>query len=95
MNTTIADEHEKSAKPTEKKVRTKRVPAGIVPGVTPPPDPERWLKKSERSTFHTGHKRRKGGGGGGATQGLVESAPTAISGGGATSGGRGKGKKKR
>ena len=30
----------------EKKVRMKRVPKGVVPGVTPPPDPERWLKKS-------------------------------------------------
>lgn len=55
-----------------KTVRTKRVPVGVVPGVTPPPDPERWLKKSERSTF--GQGRRRKGGGGGATQGSVESA---------------------
>jgi signal recognition particle subunit SRP72 len=55
-----------------KKVRMARVPAGVVPGVTPPPDPERWLKKSERSSFGQG-KRRKGGGGGGATQGSTDS----------------------
>ncbi|KAG5653127.1 hypothetical protein H0H81_002194 [Sphagnurus paluster] len=62
--------------PKEKKVRKSRVPAGVVPGVTPPPDPERWLKKSERSTFGHG-RRRKGAGGSGATQGSasVENAP--------------------
>jgi signal recognition particle subunit SRP72 len=49
------------------KVRLSRVPKGVTPGVTPPPDPERWLKKSERSTFGQGRKRRGGGGGG--TQG--------------------------
>ncbi|KAJ3491470.1 hypothetical protein NLI96_g721 [Meripilus lineatus] len=91
LNASTLDEQQK-AKPS-KKVRAKRVPTGVVPGVTPPPDPERWLKKSERSTFHAGHKRRKGGGG--ATQGLVESAPT-PSGGGSTGGtGKGKNKKKR
>ena len=53
-----------------KKVRMRRVPAGVIPGVTPPPDPERWLKKSERTTtLAGGKKRRGGGGGGGATQG--------------------------
>ena len=77
---------------TEKKVRTKRIPKGVVVGVTPMPDPERWLKKSERSTFSSG-KRRKGGGGG-ATQGSVESGPV---GGSAPSahGGKGGGKGKR
>ncbi|KAI0692154.1 hypothetical protein BC835DRAFT_1278223 [Cytidiella melzeri] len=55
----------------EKKLRTKRLPKNVVLGVTPPPDPERWLKKSERSTFGQG-KRRKGAGGG-ATQGIVDS----------------------
>jgi signal recognition particle subunit SRP72 len=49
-----------------------RVPKGVVPGVNVP-DPERWLKKSERSTYGQG-KRRKGPAGGGATQGSVESA---------------------
>ncbi|KIK62501.1 hypothetical protein GYMLUDRAFT_58254 [Collybiopsis luxurians FD-317 M1] len=29
----------------KKKVRMRRVPKGVVPGVTPPPDPERWIKK--------------------------------------------------
>lgn len=53
-----------------KKVRKSRVPAGVIPGVTPSPDPERWLKKSERSTFGQGRRRKgPGGGGGGATQG--------------------------
>ncbi|KAJ8515826.1 hypothetical protein ONZ45_g6810 [Pleurotus djamor] len=55
------------SKDAPKKPRKSRIPAGVVPGVTPPPDPERWLKKSERSTFSQG-KRRKAGGGG-ATQG--------------------------
>ncbi|KAJ7638840.1 hypothetical protein FB45DRAFT_827430 [Roridomyces roridus] len=51
--------------PVVKKEKKVRLPPGVVLGVTPLPDPERWLKKSERSTF--GQKRRKGGGG--ATQG--------------------------
>ncbi|KIP08706.1 hypothetical protein PHLGIDRAFT_104050 [Phlebiopsis gigantea 11061_1 CR5-6] len=74
----------------EKSVRLKRVPKGVVLGVTPLPDPERWLKKSERSTFGTGGKRRKAGGG--ATQGSVESAPPAPSQGSKSAG---KGKKKK
>ena len=58
-------------KPTAKNVRLSRVPKGVVPGVTPPPDPERWIKKSERSNFgHSTGKRRKGAGGG-ATQGSL------------------------
>lgn len=76
----------------EKKVRTKRIPKGVVLGVTPPPDPERWLKKSERSTFGQG-KRRKAGGG--ATQGsAVDSGPAGgAPGHGGKSGGKGKRKK--
>lgn len=70
-----------------KKVRMKRVPKGVVPGVTPPPDPERWLKKSERATFGQGRRRK---GGGGATQGAMEPA-----GGAGKSVGGGKGKKKK
>ena len=58
----IASQETDTAK-KEKKVRLKRVPKGVVLGVTPPPDPERWLKKSERSTYGAGSKRRKGGGG--------------------------------
>lgn len=58
----------------EKKVRMSRVPKGVVPGVTPPPDPERWLKKSERSTFGLGSGRRRRVGGG-ATQGSAVEAP--------------------
>ncbi|TFK68455.1 hypothetical protein BDN72DRAFT_898087 [Pluteus cervinus] len=89
---------ETPSNPPVKKVRTRRVPAGVVPGVTPPPDPERWLKKSERSTFNQG-KRRKGFGGGGATQGSAAvDVPLTSSGGGAphsakSSGGKSKKKK--
>lgn len=64
----------------ERKVRMSRVPKGVVPGVTPPPDPERWLKKSERSTFGQGSGRRRRAGGG-ATQGSAVENPK--SGGGA------------
>ena len=73
-----------------KKVRTKRVPKGVVPGVTPPPDPERRVKKSERTAFAQGGRRRRGGGGGGATQGAMEPA-----GAGGQKAGGAKGKKKR
>ena len=58
------------AQPREKKVRMSRVPNGVIPGVNPPPDPDRWIKKSERSTFGQGMGRRKKAGGG-ATQGSV------------------------
>ncbi|KAF9047597.1 hypothetical protein BJ165DRAFT_1526887 [Panaeolus papilionaceus] len=79
-----------------KKVRKSRLPAGVIPGVTPLPDPERWLKKSERSTFLHGRKRR--GGGGGATQGSTAMENTAshhaATGGQAKATG-GKGKKKK
>ncbi|EIN06645.1 hypothetical protein PUNSTDRAFT_90354 [Punctularia strigosozonata HHB-11173 SS5] len=62
--------------PAPRKTRAKRVPKGVIPGVTPPPDPERWLKKSERSTYTTGRHRSKRGGG--ATQGaaVLEAPPT-------------------
>jgi len=78
------------APPKEKKVR---LPKGVVLGVTPPPDPERWLKKSERSNF--GQKRRKGagGGGGGATQGSAADVPVAVEGKGGNA--KGKGKKRK
>lgn len=65
------------AKPEEKKVRQSRVPKGVVPGVTPPPDPERWIKKSERTNFGYSTGKRRKAAGGGATQGsLAESAPS-------------------
>ncbi|KAK7046973.1 SRP72 domain-containing protein, partial [Favolaschia claudopus] len=48
----VAAEPVRAAPPKEKKVR---LPKGVVLGVTPPPDPERWLKKSERSNL--GQKR--------------------------------------
>ncbi|KAF9234824.1 hypothetical protein BU15DRAFT_52081 [Melanogaster broomeanus] len=81
-----------------KKVRMKRVPKGVIPGVTPAPDPERWLKKSERSSIgQSGRKRR--GGGGGATQGVVtENTPAQGHSGKSTGGGgpsHSKGKKKK
>ena len=86
-----------NATPALKKVRMSRVPAGVIPGVTPAPDPERWLKKSERSTFGQG-RRRKGPSGGGATQGSasVDGPPPQTAGSGhiPKSGGV-KGKKKR
>ncbi|KAF9258373.1 hypothetical protein L218DRAFT_964539 [Marasmius fiardii PR-910] len=81
----------------QKKVRMSRVPKGVVPGVTPPPDPERWLKKSERSTVQQGRNKKKGGGGGGATQGST-GADYNVGGGGTStaSGGKGgKGKKRK
>ena len=76
-----------------RKVRARRVPKGVVPGVTPPPDPERWLKKSERSTFQQARGKRKGGGG--ATQGLVEGVGGSATGGHGRGGAHGKGKKKK
>jgi len=57
-----------------KKVRASRVPKGVIPGVTPPPDPERWLKKNQRTNVHHTGKRRKAGAN--MTQGsMVESTP--------------------
>ncbi|KAG8806917.1 hypothetical protein FRC19_006958 [Serendipita sp. 401] len=61
----------KDVAPKPKPPRKSRVPKGVIPGVTPPPDPERWIKKSERTKVETGgHKKRKAGGGG-ATQGSM------------------------
>lgn len=78
-----------------KKARPSRVPKGVTPGITPAPDPERWLKKSERSTFGQGTgKRRRGGGGSGASQGAaVVDAPSSGAGASAKGGGKKKGKK--
>ena len=94
-STTVNASTGEKSRPTPKKVRMSRVPAGVIPGVTPPPDPERWLKKSERSTYGQGKKRKGPLGGGGATQGSasVDSPVTAISHPSKTGGG--KGKKKR
>ncbi|KZV76481.1 hypothetical protein PENSPDRAFT_661051 [Peniophora sp. CONT] len=74
-------------------VRTKRVPKGITPGVSPAPDPERWLKKTERSSYVPPRGKKRAGGG--ATQGFtpaVENVPSSAAGGGG--GGKKKGKKK-
>jgi signal recognition particle subunit SRP72 len=90
---TATSEGEVVLKPPAKSVRKKRVPKGVIPGVTPPPDPERWLKRSERTNvFNQSGKKRKTGGGG-ATQGMVDSTspPTQQ----AKSGGSGKGRKKK
>ncbi|GJJ08421.1 hypothetical protein Clacol_002637 [Clathrus columnatus] len=51
----------KADAPVVKKVRASRVPKGVIPGVTPPPDPERWLKKNQRTNVHHSGKRRKAG----------------------------------
>ncbi|KAH7929553.1 hypothetical protein BV22DRAFT_1125649 [Leucogyrophana mollusca] len=85
-------EDDSAAPKKAKKVRTSRVPKGVVPGITPPPDPERWLKKSERSNYGLGMKKRRGGGGG-ATQGAAADAPPAPS--KSSGGGHSKGKKKK
>ncbi|KAF8589505.1 hypothetical protein K439DRAFT_1383393 [Ramaria rubella] len=70
-----------------KKMRMSRIPKGVVPGVTPPPDPERWLKKSERTNlYHHGIKRRKATAGGAMQGSLVE---------GSSKGSSGKGKKRK
>ncbi|KAI5119301.1 hypothetical protein M0805_008216 [Coniferiporia weirii] len=75
--------------PAVMRVRMSRVPKGVIPGVTPPPDPERWVKKSERSTFGMGRRRKAGGG---ATQGSVAEPASSHS---AAKAGGGKGKKKK
>ncbi|KAI0060565.1 hypothetical protein BV25DRAFT_1827743 [Artomyces pyxidatus] len=82
-------------KSAPKKVRARRVPKGVIPGVTPAPDPERWLKKAERATYTQARGKKKGGGG--ATQGVVESGAAAAGGAQSKSGGagHGKGKKKK
>lgn len=83
-----------NTKPIPKKVRMRRVPAGVIPGVTPPPDPERWIKKSERSTFNLGRKRK--GAGGGATQGAaVDTVPAQSGVSNQPSKSSGKGKKRK
>jgi len=67
--TAAARAEDAPAKP--KPPRASRVPKGVVLGVTPPPDPERWLKKRERTKTESGRKRKGGkeGMGAGATQG--------------------------
>lgn len=56
--------------------RPSRLPKHVILGVTPMPDPERWLKKRERMAVQGGGRggkkgRRKEGMGAGATQGLA------------------------
>jgi len=77
--------------------RKSRIPKQVVPGVTPPPDPERWLKKRERTSTHRYDGRRKGhrgaGMGIGATQGSAVPDPIPTGSAKTTSGGGGQGKK--
>ncbi|KAG8997810.1 hypothetical protein FRB90_012428 [Tulasnella sp. 427] len=103
-----------TAEPTPgapKPPRASRLPKHVILGVTPMPDPERWLKKRERTTVHGGggrggkKGRKKEGMGVGATQGLAlpaekeratSSGPTGGSGSTSARGGGGKkGKKGR
>jgi signal recognition particle subunit SRP72 len=54
--------------------RKSRLPKHVVLGVTPLPDPERWIKKRERTKVETKGRRgakKKDGMGAGATQGSV------------------------
>jgi signal recognition particle subunit SRP72 len=69
-------------------VRKSRIPKHVVLGVTPPPDPERWLKKRDRAReVRKSKKGKKEGMGAGATQGVIVGAvpasptPTSIAGG--------------
>ncbi|KZV99377.1 hypothetical protein EXIGLDRAFT_668520 [Exidia glandulosa HHB12029] len=75
-----------SPAPTRKGPRPSRVPKGVVPGVTPPPDPERWIKKSERTNVvvHSRKKGKKVVGAAGTTQGaaVVEQPQPSAGGGG-------------
>ncbi|VDC05675.1 unnamed protein product [Peniophora sp. CBMAI 1063] len=82
-----------AAAPPKRAVRKKRVPKGVTPGVGPAPDPERWLKKTERSTYVPPRGKKRAGGG--ATQGFTPAAEGVPSAGGASGGGgKKKGKKK-
>lgn len=79
--------------PKVKPPRKSRVPKGVTPGVTPLPDPERWIKKSERTgTRAEGGGKGKKKKGDGATQGGGYSGESTAKPGGAGGGG---GKKKK
>ena len=73
--------------PKKRTPRVSRIPKGVVPGVTPPPDPERWLKKNERTNMPRGSGKRRKGVAAGATQGSLTE--------GGSKGGGGKGKKRK
>jgi signal recognition particle subunit SRP72 len=74
-NTTISTQgaDNKAIEAKQKPPRKSRVPKGVIPGVTPPPDPERWIKKSERTKVEGHGKKKKGGG---ATQGSTGAEQT-------------------
>ncbi|CAE6511986.1 unnamed protein product [Rhizoctonia solani] len=102
-----ADEATTSAPAPTKGPRKGRLPKNVVFGVTPMPDPERWIKKRERTyvTFAQGRKGKGKGRKEGATAGysqgvsVAPAVPGAMEGGvsGHTpkSGGGGKGRKKK
>ena len=93
ITTTAPTEGDAASKPSVRSVRKKRVPKGVIPGVTPAPDPERWLKKSERTNAFTQSGKKRKTGGGGATQGIVESTGPPPAQSGKTGGAKGKKKK--
>lgn len=77
--------------------RKSRIPKHVVLGVTPMPDPERWLKKRERTKVEGRRRGKKEGMGAGATQGVAipESRSERTSGGGGGGGVVGGKKSKR
>jgi signal recognition particle subunit SRP72 len=82
----VDEKNDKPGQQQTKAPRKSRVPKHVIPGVTPPPDPERWIKKRERTRVETrGGKRggkKKEGMGAGATQGssVGEFTDAAVSG---------------
>ncbi|KAF9067953.1 hypothetical protein BDP27DRAFT_1383809 [Rhodocollybia butyracea] len=79
----------------KKKVRAKRVPKGVIPGVTPPPDPERWIKKSQRTTRPGKKSKVRDARSTGATQGFTTEPPPAPIVGNIGGAGAAKGRKKK
>lgn len=101
-----ADEAAPSAPAPTKGPRKGRLPKHVVLGVTPMPDPERWIKKRERTyvTFAQGRKGKGKGRKEGATAGYSQGVSVApavagvMEGGGSghipkSSGGKGRKKK--
>ncbi|CAE6492625.1 unnamed protein product [Rhizoctonia solani] len=106
-STQKSDEAATLAPPPAKGPRKGRLPGHVVIGVTPMPDPERWIKKRERTyvTFAQGRKGRGKGKKEGATAGYSQGVSVApavagvMEGSGSghipKSGGGGKGRKKK
>jgi len=75
--------------------RKSRIPKHVALGITPPPDPERWLKKRDRTRdVRKTKKGKKEGMGAGSTQGVIvgTASPQPVITGTSSSGGK---KKKR